>query len=42
MVEEIEAVWGIPMGELRQFDAMAWKKIYMRNGTEEATKSLFS
>jgi len=41
-VEEIEAVWGIPKGELRQFEAMAWKKIYMRNGTGEATQLLFS
>jgi len=41
-VEEIEAVWGIPMGELRQFEATAWKKIYMRNAREEVTKSLYS
>jgi hypothetical protein len=41
-VEEIEAAWGIPKEGLRQFEAMAWKKITMRNAREEATKSLFS
>jgi hypothetical protein len=41
-VEEIEAVWGIPMGEIKQFETMASKKIYKRNGREEANKLIYS
>jgi hypothetical protein len=41
-VEEIEAVWGIPMGELRQLEAMAWKKIYRRNARGESNKFVYS
>ena len=38
-VKEIKAVWGIPMQEIRRFEATAWKKIYRRSGREEANKS---
>jgi hypothetical protein len=41
-VKEIEGVWGIPKGELTQFEATAWKKIYRRNAMEETNKSIYS
>ena len=41
-VEEIEAVWGIPTREVRRVEATAWKKIYRKNGREEANTLTFS
>ena len=41
-VEEIEAVWGLPKAEIRQYEATACKKIYRRKEREEANRLLFS
>ena len=40
--EEIEAVWGLPRAEIRRCEETAWRKIYKKNGREDANKLIFS
>ena len=39
--EEIEAVWGLPRAEIRRCKETAWRKIYKKNGREDANKLIF-
>jgi len=39
--KEIEAVWGLPVAEIKRCEERAWKKIYRKNGREEANRSIF-
>ena len=40
--KEIGDIWGLTRKRIKQCEAMAWKKIYSRNGREKVNRSIFS